>query len=88
MQSRVFDNYKDVLERRLRLWISDDVKIVDSAPSELKVRYGEMTVEMGFVPSGCEWWMTYGGSRTVGNFDRLSKNLRRLLTSSLQEEEA
>ena len=87
LQSRVFENYMDVLQRRLRLWISDGVEVVSSAPSELEVRYQKTRVKLGFIPSQCEWWMSYGENRTEGNFDRLSKNLRRLLTTSLQEEE-
>ncbi|HIB69908.1 MAG TPA: hypothetical protein EYO33_33740 [Phycisphaerales bacterium] len=87
MQSRVFENYKDVLRKRLRLWLSDEVEVSTSALSELRVRYGERSAELGFIPSQCLWWMAHGDCRTVGNFDRLSKNLRRFLTSSLQEEE-
>jgi hypothetical protein len=76
----VFQNYFEACCSRFRLWLGNDAVVEEQSPHELRIHHADKVVILGFIPHSCRWWLEVEGERVWGNFDKLTKQARRVLT--------
>jgi len=84
----VMSNYTVACRKRMHLWISDSVSVESVAENTMEIAYQSHRARLVFEPTRCAWSLHWGSNRLDGNFDRLTKRLRQILTTSPLEEEA
>ena len=76
----VMKNHLAACRKRLKLWVSDEIVVNALGPLEIAVSHAGRRVVLGFVPVRCQWWLEYSGERVEGSFDRVTKQVRQIMT--------
>lgn len=61
--------------------------IVQAGPTRLEIVEGTSVLELIFEPRACRWTLDAGSGIETGDFDRLTKRVRQILTNSSKLEE-
>lgn len=81
-------NYAECCRKRMHLWVCEEIEVSRSDSDTLEIRWKDFLATLSFSRRDCSWILAHNDDRTCGTFDRLTKQLRRLLTSSPPKQEA
>lgn len=75
-------HYSQCLERRMRLWLKQDVEVSQAEGDRLEVRCSGCLLQIRFCAKSCRWSLVQGEFKMMGSFDRVTKKMRQILTKA------
>ena len=81
LHKRLLEHYLDVCRERLDLWVPRRTEASLEQPCSVRVTCDDRVVRLSFQPQSCLWIFAFEGEALEGNFDKVTKKLRQVLTS-------
>lgn len=75
-------HYSQCLERRVRLWFKQEVKVRQRGGDTLEVENSGYLIHVRFCARSCSWSLLQDEFKMVGSFDRVTKKMRQILSKA------